>query len=645
MGIKSKLIIGFMLIVLSITLATFYGLIISNKNTTLFINSSENFRKDVDAAVEASSYAKRAEGHLNLYLMLKTEQDKKKFYARHKSLNEQIAKLEKIITNPAGIQQIELLKISSANILRFGNRLVEIHDSSPDTYKHINHKELHEGLHTAASSAREAGVQITKIGTLAMKERIKTTRNNILSLQRNIIIITAVICVTAFILSIVIAYSITKPLTEIQDAASAILKGNLNRRAKVTTNDEFAFLAETFNNMVNELHKTYLELEDNIIERKKTETALSESEKKFRNSFEYATIGMVMASINGQFMKVNNFMCDMLGYTNDELLQKTFMDITHPDDLNKDVSNIRKMIAGTINSFKMEKRYLHKHGNIVWVVLNASIIRGKTGEPKYFIAQIQNITDRKKAEQALTAAYQKLNDTQEQLIQAGKMTAIGQLAAGISHELNQPLTGIKGFAQMALDSAKTDSTLKADLEKIVGQADRMDKIIQKIRLFARKSEFIMAKIDINEPVKDSFMLLNTQLETHNITVKNRLAKDLPLIMGDANQLEQAFINLITNASDAIDSLKDSNGGEIILESSLSQDKGYLEITFKDTGGGISGNDLEHIFNPFYTTKAPDRGIGLGLSIVYRIIETHKGSIEVDSEEGKGTTFKITLPIA
>ncbi len=254
------------------------------------------------------------------------------------------------------------------------------------------------------------------------------------------------------------------------------------------------------------------------------------------------------------------------------------------------------------------------------------------------------INERKKSEIELFNAYKKLKKTQEQLIHSDKMAAMGQLAAGISHELNQPLTGIKGFAQAAIMNLERNSPLVNDLSKIVKQADRMDRIIRHIRLFARKSDGYMRKLDVNQPIEDALMLLTEQLKAHDIVVKKSLSGNLPKIQGDSNQLEQVFINLITNALDAIDSLKKSDNREITIKTAFSSDKEYIEVIIKDTGCGISDENLSNIFNPFFTTKSPDGGTGLGLSIVYRIIKDHKGYIYTDSEEGKGTTFRIKLPV-
>ena len=252
--------------------------------------------------------------------------------------------------------------------------------------------------------------------------------------------------------------------------------------------------------------------------------------------------------------------------------------------------------------------------------------------------------EKQKAEEVLEETCHNLKETQKQLIQSGKMAAMGQLASGISHELNQPLTGIKGFAQAALMDLDENSPLRGDLDKIVEQVDRMDKIIKNIRFFARKSEFKLETIDINKPIKDSLMLLAQQLKVHNIQLNVSLGKNLPKIKGDINQLEQVFLNLISNARDAVDGLGRPKGGKITIETALSKDKKNIEVIFKDTGCGIPKKDLENVFNPFFTTKSPGGGMGLGLSIVYRIIEAHQGKIEVSSLKGKWTKFRIILPV-
>ncbi|MFH1459559.1 MAG: ATP-binding protein [Candidatus Omnitrophota bacterium] len=257
----------------------------------------------------------------------------------------------------------------------------------------------------------------------------------------------------------------------------------------------------------------------------------------------------------------------------------------------------------------------------------------------------KEIMERKFAEEKLKEAYQELKEAQQQLLQSSKLSAMGQMAAGISHELNQPLTGIKGFAQiLAMDLGK-DSPYLTDVNNIIEQANRMDSIIQNVRFFARKSEFKLEKLNVNDPIKNAVNLLQEQLKIHSIELISELDPDLPQIYGDNNQLQQIFLNLVTNGRDAIEMAHKSEPGKIIIKSQQCKEDKYILVTFEDNGCGIHKENLENIFNPFFTTKAPNGGMGLGLSIVYRIAENHKAIIDVESEQGEFTIFKIIFPVA
>lgn len=251
--------------------------------------------------------------------------------------------------------------------------------------------------------------------------------------------------------------------------------------------------------------------------------------------------------------------------------------------------------------------------------------------------------ERKEAQKKMEDTYYVLKHIQEQLIQSSKMAAMGQLAAGVSSELNKPLAEVRNFILEASADLDKKGLLKEDLKKVIEETERMEKIIKNISLFSGKFIFKAAESDINKIIKDSLMLFEEQFELNNIALRVSLYKNLPKINADAGQLRHAFINLISNAVDAIINLKGARYGKLIVKSFLSKDKENIEIVFKDTGCGIASSNMYNIFNPFYTTKA-EIGIGLGLSAVYIIIENHKGKINVKSKEGQGSTFRITLPI-
>jgi signal transduction histidine kinase len=241
----------------------------------------------------------------------------------------------------------------------------------------------------------------------------------------------------------------------------------------------------------------------------------------------------------------------------------------------------------------------------------------------------------------LEEANKSLKETQAQLIQASKMAAMGQFGAGVAHELNQPLAGISGYTDLLLLKLEEDTPEWRYAKKIEDQCVRMTKIVSNLRTFARQSKFEYAETDINQPIDDALMLLGEQLRSHNIKVKRDLASDLPKVLADANQLEQVFLNLVSNAKDAIDP---KGSGTITITSRQSAQTDFVEVLVSDSGEGMDAGTINDIFNPFFTTKDVGKGTGLGLSISLGIIEDHGGQIEVHSVKTRGTVFRISLPV-
>jgi len=375
-------------------------------------------------------------------------------------------------------------------------------------------------------------------------------------------------------------------------------------------------------------------------EKEALEKKIEEAAKAWEVTFNSITDMISIHDRDYKIVRVNKAFADVFKTNPDEVIGKTCYEVVH---CRKEPWPVCPHKQALETGQPVRAEFFDSHLGI-YLEVSASPIFNEEGKVVATVHIAKDITTRKKAEQELQSAYQKLQETQQQLIQSAKMAATGQLVAGVSHELNQPLTGIKGFAQALLMDLEENSPARADLKKIVEQADRMDATIKSLRLFARKSEFKTEELDINKPIQDALMLLSQQLKVDNIRLSTSFGENLPKIQGDSNQLQQVFLNLITNARDAIDSLKHPDGGELLIKTALSEDSKYVEITFEDTGCGIHPEDLENIFNPFFTTKSSLGGIGLGLSITYGIIEEHRGKIEVKSQEGKGTTFKIILPV-
>ncbi len=240
----------------------------------------------------------------------------------------------------------------------------------------------------------------------------------------------------------------------------------------------------------------------------------------------------------------------------------------------------------------------------------------------------------------LEEANKTLRDTQAQLIQASKMAAMGQFGAGVAHELNQPLAGISGYTDLLLLKLDKDTAEHRYAKKIEDQCARMTKIVSNLRTFARQSKFEYSETDINQPIDDALMLLGEQLRSHNIKLKRQLVPELPGVLADANQLEQVFLNLISNAKDAMEA---KGGGTLTIISRGDETTNFVQVLVADTGTGMDSATMSDIFNPFFTTKDIGKGTGLGLSISLGIVEDHGGRIEVHSAKGAGTVFRISLP--
>ncbi len=384
-----------------------------------------------------------------------------------------------------------------------------------------------------------------------------------------------------------------------------------------------------------------IERYNEITVRRKAEQELQESERKIRsilNAIPHGVLGLEEHHI----IFANNAVENVFGWRPEELIGKSPRILYRNSE---EYENIGKRFYSMLEKQQnYSEEFICRRKDNKEIICMISASRMDEGlDNKRIVAMYEDITERKRAEKQLEEAYRKLKDAQEQLIQSSKMAAMGQLAAGISHELNQPLTGIKGFIQAILMDIDKNTPIYEDLEKINRQAERMDKIIKNIRLYAQKARFKLEPININQPIEDSFMLLEQQLRLHNIKVEKHLAQDLPKIKGDANQLQQVFLNLITNARDAIDEMGRESGGIISVTTELDKNRYVVNVIFSDTGCGIKEEDLGNIFNPFYTSKSPGGGIGLGLSICYRIIQDHKATINVESAIGKGTTFFLKFP--
>lgn len=374
-----------------------------------------------------------------------------------------------------------------------------------------------------------------------------------------------------------------------------------------------------------------------LFQRKKAEEALRESEERFRATFSQAAVGIAHVATDGRWLLVNQKLCDIVGYTHAELLERTFQDITFPDDLGADLEYVRQMLANEIQTYSLEKRYIRKDGSLVWINLTVSLVRNSSGRPQYFISIVEDISERKRLE--------------AQLLHSQKLEAIGQLVGGIAHDFNNILTGVIGFAGLMQMRLKKDDPMMENVEQILEAAGRGASLTRSLLVFGRKQVIHLAPVNLNEIIGKVDKLLS-RLIGEDIELRVATSKKDLMIMADSVQIEQILINLATNARDAM-----ADGGVLTIETGhekldnefirihgYGEAGDYALISVSDTGHGMDEKVIERVFEPFFTTKKTGKGTGLGLSIVYGIVKQHNGYINVYSEVGKGTTFRIYLPL-
>lgn len=475
--------------------------------------------------------------------------------------------------------------------------------------------------------------------------------------------------------------------------------------------------------------------------------AFRRNEECFLAAFKYASVGFAIGTLEGRFLQVNPALCALTGYTADELLRMDYRAITHPGDLADNLARGQQLLAGAIPGFVIAKRYIRKDGTLMWGKTGVSLMRDRDGKPTHVVAVTQDVTDLKRAEEALRDSEQRYltlfegnpqpifvydeetitilaaneaaarqygytreefsrltirdilaaedlqpaagsvehfprrrltrhrkkngsvfdveefsralcyadrpavitlaidmterHRLQEQLRQAQKMEAIGQLAGGVSHDFNNLLTVINGYGDLLLSSLPAGSPERELVEEIRKAGERASTLTRQLLTFSRKQVVAPATLNLNAVFNDVKKML-LRMIGENIELATCLAPDLGHIFADPGQIEQVIVNLVLNARDAT-----PDGGKltVITRNIVLKGRkgGHVLLAVSDTGCGMFPEVKARLFEPFFTTKAVGKGTGLGLAMVSSIVAHYEGHIEVESEPGVGSTFRIYLP--
>jgi PAS domain S-box-containing protein len=359
----------------------------------------------------------------------------------------------------------------------------------------------------------------------------------------------------------------------------------------------------------------------------------------WRAFFANASVGMAITDQYYRFVTTNPAYRRMLGYSQDELERLSYLDITVDEDRNRNQLLTKELASGARRSLQFEKRYRHKHGEIIWVSVSGNVIPGAPEGLMYFAAIVQDITERKRAEEALSKAH-------TELAHVSRVTALGELAASIAHEMNQPLGAIIADTNACLNWMAADRpnlvNMREALRAIVKDGERAAQVLTRIRALLARSDVVHESCDLTGIIREVLALVGSDLARQAVSVQTSLTEDVPNVLADRIQIQQVLLNLLLNAAQASKDLAPHTRRVLVRVSLEDLDDGRcVVVTVRDAGVGLRGERPERVFDAFYTTKP--NGLGMGLSISRSIIHAHGGRLWATPNEDRGATFQFALP--
>ncbi len=409
------------------------------------------------------------------------------------------------------------------------------------------------------------------------------------------------------------------------EAASAVFETRYRRKDGSTFPVEVSAHTETI-----EGRRYFHAVTRDITERKLAEEALRASEEKFRAAFEFASLGIVLVSPAGLLVETNRAIRRMLGRGEDDLRSESFEGVHAPADRASAAAILRQMREGTVGAVELPRRLLRKDGSLAEVILRASALRDEAGTFRFALAVVEDVTEKKRLE--------------SQLMLADRMASVGTLAAGVAHEINNPLAFILANVEFALAEVRAsggDPEILRALSEARDGGLRVREIVRDLKAFSRADAEEGDAVDLRRVLQSALGLAQNEIR-HRAQLEVDVG-DIPRVVGSEHRLGQVLLNLLINAAQAIPEGRSNEN--FVRASTSTTGEGRACVAISDTGTGISPDVLPRIFDPFFTTKPVGVGTGLGLSICHGIVSGLGGEIQVESTLGKGSTFRVILPPA
>ena len=369
-------------------------------------------------------------------------------------------------------------------------------------------------------------------------------------------------------------------------------------------------------------------------ERGLAEDALRKSEERWRAVFENSAIGVALTDLSGRYLATNSAYQNMLGYTEEEIGQFTFLELTHEDFRESNWQFVTELLEGKRTQFQIEKQYRRKDGKLIWVRNNVSLVPGTKSMPRFIMALSEDITERKQTEETLRR-------TQAELAHVAWVASLGEMTASIAHEVNQPLAAVvaNGHACLRWLSAAPPNLPKAveAAERIVKDGKDAGEVVRRVRALFKRTAIERVRLDLDEVIGEVLRLLDSYPARKHVSLDVVLAPDLPPVFADRVQLQQLLLNLMLNALEALEPVSGRVKQLSVRSTRAEGQRAVIQIS--DNGIGL--DDSVAAFEPFVTTKP--EGMGLGLAISRSIVAAHEGTLSAERNVGFGTTFTVTLP--